>query len=217
MENEKKLTKVKRNTVVIAGKDGVAHLLNKDDDIFKCCEEDSTMTAELKLLIELLEEIPNNDNIIEKPYKIILPEGGGGLATGCYLDWIRTGKSIINGRKFSKNTLDLFMKILDLMSHKYLNVELVPETYSTSEEEKKLIEKVKNAKITEDEIIYGYDEHDEEVYCDSYDEEYDEEFYCGYDYDYENSYAHYKLTGEYLEDGIDEDFAIAQAIDNMLE
>ena len=90
-----------------------------------------------------------------------------------------------------------------------------------SEEEKKLIEKVKNAKITEDEIIYGYDEHDEdkEVYCDSYEDEYEDEFYCGYedDYDYEHSYAHYKLTGEYPEDGIDEDFAIAQAIDNMLE
>lgn len=119
--------KIERNTVAVVGEKGVVLVTNNSDI---CCmyQNDSVVDACLEGLVDLLESIPDNtDELVAKPFRVVLPRVISGVATGSFIDYIRTGKSVTSGEDMPKERLEAYAHIMKLMSAKYANVELVAD------------------------------------------------------------------------------------------
>lgn len=123
--------KVSRNVVAIANEKGLCVVTNNADYTawYQC---DSIVDAALEGLIDLLESIPENtDCLVEKPYRVVLPKSISGLATGSFCDYIRTRKSITDGKDLPEGRLEAYAKVMKLMASKYANVELVADGHTS--------------------------------------------------------------------------------------
>ena len=121
--------KIARNTVAIVGEKGVV-LCTNNSDICNMYQQDSVVDACLEALVDLLESVPDNtDELVAKPFRVILPKVISGIATGSFIDYIRTGKSVTSGEDMPKERLEAYAHIMKLMSSKYANVELVADRH----------------------------------------------------------------------------------------
>ena len=119
--------KIERNTVAIVGEKGVV-LCTNGSDISCMYQNDSVVDSCVEALTDLLESVPDNtDELIDKPVRVILPRVISGLATGSFIDYIRTGKSVTSGEDMPKERLEAYAHIMKLMASKYANVELVAD------------------------------------------------------------------------------------------
>lgn len=128
-------SKVERNIVAIVGEKGIAlaHGKNMSEYFYS----DSVVDATLNALIAVLETVPDNkDEIVKAPYRIVLPKVISGVATGSFIDYIRTGKSVTTGESMSKVRLEAYAKVMKLMSSKYANVELVADRHMSDVDKK---------------------------------------------------------------------------------
>lgn len=121
--------KIERNTVAVVGEKGVVLVTNNSD--YQCMyQNDSVVDACLEGLIDLLESVPDNtDELLAKPYRVVLPRVISGIATGSFIDYIRTGKSVTSGEDMPKERLEAYAHIMKLMATKYANVELVADRF----------------------------------------------------------------------------------------
>ena len=136
--------KVSRNVVAIANEKGLCVVTNNADYTawYQC---DSIVDAALEGLVDLLESIPENtDGLVEKPFRVILPKSISGLATGSFCDYIRTRKSITDGKDLPEGRLEAYAKVMKLMATRYANVELVADGH-TSKFDKEVREAAWNA------------------------------------------------------------------------
>ena len=121
--------KITRNTIAIVGEKGVV-LCTNNSDICNMYQQDSVVDACLEALTDLLESVPDNtDELVAKPFRVILPKVISGIATGSFIDYIRTGKSVTSGEDMPKERLEAYAHIMKLMSSKYANVELVADRH----------------------------------------------------------------------------------------
>lgn len=122
--------KVARNIVAIANEKGLCVVTNNADYTawYQC---DSIVDASLEGLVDLLESIPDNTDLLDKPYRVVLPRAISGIATGSFIDYIRTGKSVTSGEVMPKARLEMFAKVMKLMATKYANVELVADRHAS--------------------------------------------------------------------------------------
>lgn len=128
--------KVERNTVALVAEKGLV-LCTNGQDINDLYQNDSSVAGLLEALTDLLESIPDNkEEIIEKPYRVLLPGLISGLATGSIIDWIRTGKKITSGEALDQATLESYCKVMLLVSAKYVNVELVADNHRNADDRK---------------------------------------------------------------------------------
>ena len=128
--------KVARNTVAIVGEKGIV-LCTNGADINDIYQNESVVDACIEALTDLLNSIPDNAvQLLDKPYRVVLPRVVGGLATGSFIDWIRTGKSISKGEVIPQARLEAYANIMKLVANKYANVELVADRYASTEDKK---------------------------------------------------------------------------------
>lgn len=126
--------KIARNVVAIAGEKGVV-LVSNNGDYQAMYQNDSVVDACLEGLVDLLESIPDNtEELLAKPYRVILPKVIGGLATGSFIDWIRTGKAVTSGEDMPKERLEAYAHVMKLMSTRYANVELVADRFASKQD-----------------------------------------------------------------------------------
>ena len=126
--------KIARNIVAIAGEKGVV-LVSNNGDYQAMYQNDSVVDACLEGLVDLLESIPDNtEELLAKPYRVILPKVIGGLATGSFIDWIRTGKTVTSGEDMPKERLEAYAHVMKLMSTRYANVELVADRFASKQD-----------------------------------------------------------------------------------
>ena len=126
--------KIARNIVGIAGEKGVV-LVSNNGDYQAMYQNDSVVDACLEGLVDLLESIPDNtEELLAKPYRVILPKVIGGLATGSFIDWIRTGKAVTSGEDMPKERLEAYAHVMKLMSTRYANVELVADRFASKQD-----------------------------------------------------------------------------------
>ena len=119
--------KIERNTVAIVGEKGIV-LCTNGSDISCMYQNDSVVDSCIEALIDMLESIPDNtDELVEKPVRVVLPRVISGIATGSFIDYIRTGKSVTSGEDMPKERLEAYAHIMKLMATKYANVELVAD------------------------------------------------------------------------------------------
>lgn len=125
--------KVARNMVAIANEKGLCVVTNNADYTawYEC---DTIVEASLEGLIDLLSNIPDNADpetgkkqLLDKPYRIILPKSISGIATGSFIDYIRTGKTVTDGKEIPEKVLKMYATVMKLMATKYANVELVAD------------------------------------------------------------------------------------------
>lgn len=128
--------KIERNIVAIVNEKGFAMCTN-GTDICAVYQRDSIVDSALEALTDLLISIPDNtEELLNKPFRVILPQSIGGLATGSFIDWVRTGKTITKGETMPKERLESFANIMKLMASKYANVELVSDRHQSQEDRK---------------------------------------------------------------------------------
>lgn len=123
--------KIARNVVAIANEKGLAVVTNNADYTawYQC---DSIVDASLEGLVDLLESIPENTaELLAKPYRVVLPRAISGLVTGSFIDYIRTGKSVTDGKEIPQARLEMYAKVMKLMSTRYANVELVADAHAS--------------------------------------------------------------------------------------
>ena len=126
--------KIARNIIAIAGEKGVV-LVSNNGDYQAMYQNDSVVDACLEGLVDLLESIPDNtEELLAKPYRVILPKVIGGLATGSFIDWIRTGKAVTSGEDMPKERLEAYAHVMKLMSTRYANVELVADRFARKQD-----------------------------------------------------------------------------------
>ena len=126
--------KIARNVVAIVGEKGVV-LVSNNGDYQAMYQNDSVVDACLEGLVDLLESIPDNtEELLAKPYRVILPKVIGGLATGSFIDWIRTGKAVTSGEDMPKERLETYAHVMKLMSTRYANVELVADRFASKQD-----------------------------------------------------------------------------------
>ena len=126
--------KIARNVVAIVGEKGVVLVAN-NGDYQAMYQNDSVVDACLEGLVDLLESIPDNtEELLAKPYRVILPKVIGGLATGSFIDWIRTGKAVTSGEDMPKERLEAYAHVMKLMSTRYANVELVADRFASKQD-----------------------------------------------------------------------------------
>lgn len=128
--------KIERNTVAIVGEKGIVLCTNGADinDVFR---NESVVDGAIEALTDLLATIPDNtEGLLDKPVRVVLPRVIGGLATGSFIDWVRTGKAITSGETMPKERLEAYANIMKLMASKYANVELVADRFATQEDKK---------------------------------------------------------------------------------
>ena len=126
--------KIARNIIAIAGEKGVV-LVSNNGDYQAMYQNDSVVDACLEGLVDLLESIPDNtEELLAKPYRVILPKVIGGLATGSFIDWIRTGKAVTSGEDMPKERLEAYAHVMKLMSTRYANVELVADRFASKQD-----------------------------------------------------------------------------------
>ena len=120
--------KVDRNIVALVNEKGLAYATN-GNDIKDWYRNSNTIDAAIEGLIDILERVPDNEgnNLIAKPYKIVLPKILSGIVTGAFLDWVRTGRTIGTGEPIPEDRLANYAKIMKLVSRKYGNVQLVAD------------------------------------------------------------------------------------------
>lgn len=128
--------KVERNTVAIVGEKGIV-LCTNGTDINNVFRNESVVDGAIEALTDLLNSIPDStETLLDKPYRVVLPRVIGGLATGSFLDWVRTGKTISSGEVIPQERLTAYANIMKLMATKYGNVELVADRFATQEDKK---------------------------------------------------------------------------------
>lgn len=122
--------KVARNIVAIANEKGLCVVTNNADYTawYEC---DSIVEASLEGLIDLLESIPDMPELLDKPYRVILPRAISGVATGSFIDYIRTGKTVTDGKEIPEKVLKMYATVMKLMATKYGNVELVADRHAS--------------------------------------------------------------------------------------
>lgn len=122
----KKEFRAPRQTFALVNEKGMALMtdLEGNDSWY---QNDSIVDSALEAVIEKLESIPENTaELIAKPVRILLPKSISGLFSGCFIDYIRTGKTI-GGKDIPKETLENMFKAMKLASSRYGNVELVAD------------------------------------------------------------------------------------------
>lgn len=119
--------KVERNVVAIVGEKGWSVATNGKDICNLHNVPESTVSADLEALTEVLASVPTNDTIIANPVRIVLPRVIGGLATGSFLDYIRTGKTVTTGEAIESTRLEAYKTIMALFAERSFNVELVSD------------------------------------------------------------------------------------------
>lgn len=123
--------KVARNVVAIANEKGLCVVTN-NADYTAWYQNDSIVDSALEGLIDLLESIPENTKeLLAKPYRVILPRSISGIATGSFIDYIRTGKSVTSGEVIPQARLEMYASIMKLMATRYANVELVADRHAS--------------------------------------------------------------------------------------
>lgn len=128
--------KVERNTVAIVGEKGIV-LCTNGADLTNLYQNESVVDGAIEALTDLLNSIPDStETLLDKPYRVVLPRVIGGLATGSFLDWVRTGKTISSGEVIPQERLTAYANIMKLMATKYGNVELVADRFATQEDKK---------------------------------------------------------------------------------
>ena len=128
--------KIERNTVAIVGEKGIV-LCTNGADISNVYQNDSVVDSAIEALTDMLNSIPDNtEGLLDKPFRIVLPRVIGGLATGSFIDWVRTGKAVTSGETMPKERLEAYANIMKLMATKYANVELVADRFATQEDKK---------------------------------------------------------------------------------
>lgn len=128
--------KIERNTVAIVGEKGIV-LCTNGADISNVFQSESVVDGAIEALTDLLNSIPDNtEGLLDKPYRVVLPRVIGGLATGSFIDWVRTGKAVTSGETMPKERLEAYANIMKLMANKYANVELVADRFATQEDKK---------------------------------------------------------------------------------
>lgn len=128
--------KVERNIVAIVAEKGLV-LCTNGKDINDIYQNESSVKGLLEAVTDLLASIPDNkEEIIEKPYRVLLPGLISGLATGSIIDWIRTGKKVTSGEALDQDVLESYCKIMKMVADKYVNVELVADNHRNSDDRK---------------------------------------------------------------------------------
>ena len=128
--------KIERNTVAIVGEKGIV-LCTNGADINNVFRSESVVDGAIEALTDLLTTIPDNtEGLLDKPVRVVLPRVIGGLATGSFIDWVRTGKAVTSGETMPKERLEAYANIMKLMANKYANVELVADRFATQEDKK---------------------------------------------------------------------------------
>ena len=128
--------KIERNTVAIVGEKGIV-LCTNGADINNVFQSESVVDGAIEALTDLLNSIPDNtEGLLDKPYRVVLPRVIGGLATGSFIDWVRTGKAVTSGETMPKERLEAYANIMKLVASKYANVELVADRFATQEDKK---------------------------------------------------------------------------------
>ena len=123
--------KIARNVVAIANEKGLAVITNNADytQWYQC---ESIVDASLEALVDLLNTVPENTTeLLAKPYRVVLPRAISGLATGSFIDYIRTGKSVTSGEVIPQARLEMYALVMKLMSTRYANIELVADGHAS--------------------------------------------------------------------------------------
>lgn len=131
--------KVDRDTYAIVGEKGLVLCTNGTD--IQAYQGDSVVDTALEALLGLLESIPDNtDEIIAKPVRIILPRVIGGIATGSFIDYVRTGKTVTTGEPLSKERLEAYTMVMKAMSTKFANVEILADRHMSKDDREKVVD-----------------------------------------------------------------------------
>lgn len=110
-----------RNMAVIASPEMMAQ------EKFNRITADTTMHANLAALKKVLEKVPTNDEIIEKPFNILVPSMLKGFAIGTYVEYIRTGKTA-SGKDFTAEEQELIKEVVSLYSERLFNVRITEQS-----------------------------------------------------------------------------------------
>lgn len=131
--------KVDRDTYAIVGEKGLVLCTNGTD--VQAYQGDSVVDTALEALLGLLESIPDNtDEIIAKPVRVILPRVIGGIATGSFIDYVRTGKTVTTGEPLSKERLEAYTLVMKAMSTKFANVEMIADRHMSKDDREKVVD-----------------------------------------------------------------------------
>ena len=134
MKENKLQAKVDRQMVAIVAEKGTALVFDGSAES-SYISGDSSVDSALQALIDILESVPNNtDSLIAKPVRIVLPSIISGVATGSFIDYVRTGKSVTSGEAMPKERIEAYAKVMKLMASKYANVELVADRNKSNED-----------------------------------------------------------------------------------
>ena len=133
--------KVNRHRVAITVSNGIVLLTDGKDikDIYMTEEGKNITDTCLEALIAFLETVPDNtEECIAVPHRVILPGALGGLASGSFMDWYRTKKTVGSKNSPSKDIpaerIENYAKVLNLVSSKFVNVELIDDNYKSKED-----------------------------------------------------------------------------------
>lgn len=131
--------KVDRNTYAIVGEKGLVLCTNGTD--VQAYQGDSVVDTALEALLGLLESIPDNtDELIARPVRVILPRVIGGIATGSFIDYIRTGKTVTTGEPLSKERLESYTRVMKALSTKFANVEILADRHMSKDDREKIVD-----------------------------------------------------------------------------
>lgn len=131
--------KVERNVVAIVGEKGWSIATNGKDICNVHNVPESTVSADLEALVEVLASVPTNDTVIDHPVRIVLPKVIAGLATGAFLDYIRTGKTVSEGKDIDSAQLESYKVVMALYAERSFNVELVSDQH-TNKQDKEVVD-----------------------------------------------------------------------------